>query len=106
MRYIGRAGLGIYFLGVIFYWAFADAIDAWGNERDIEANPENVYSEDIGRTVTALTDFAGGTSSSTGKVSLGGETWDAVSKGEHTPRKGDQLVVDGRDGLTLLVSVR
>ena len=102
-RFIGPVIIGVLAAGVVLLVAFWDAIDAWGNERNVETNPQDVYSEDIGRTVTAIADFSPASSSSTGKVSLGGETWDAVYEGEQPPSKGDKLVVAQRDGLKLVV---
>lgn len=103
LSYVGKAGVGLYVIGFIILVAFEDPIGAWENERDVEANPEHVYSEDIGRTVTAIADFSPASSSSRGKVSLGGETWNAVYEGEQPPSKGDKLVVTRRDGLKLVV---
>ena len=104
LSYIGKAGLGLYAIGTVLYVAFGDALDAWDNERHVEAHPEHVYSEDIGRTVTAMNDFTIASSSSSGKVSLGGESWDAICEGDQAPRKGDRLTIKQRDGLKLIVS--
>ncbi len=63
-------------------------------------------SSDIGQVVTAISDFSSASPSSTGRVSLGGETWDAICEGGNAPRQGDQLVVERREGLKLIVTQR
>ena len=103
LRNVGTVLFAVFVAIVILYIAFGDATDAMENERYVEENPEHVYSEDIGRTVTAIADFSPGSSSSTGKVSLGGETWDAVYEGHPPPSKGDKLVIAQRDGLKFIV---
>ncbi len=79
------------------------SIGVFFDDWQFEASPVK-DSSDVGQVVTASSDFSDASPSSTGRVSLGGEIWDAICEGGTAPRQGDQLIVERREGLKLIVT--
>ncbi len=92
---------------LLFYFAGAfvsDWVLARQNEKHVEENPHLLKNEAVGETVTASGDFEPQSGTAKGLVILHGAFWKAHCSGHHVPRDGDALLVQDRDGLTLIVA--
>lgn len=91
---------------VVSYLVFAvasDWVEAWLNERHVEAHPHLLKNEAVGEIVTVTGDFEARSGAAHGVVLLRGETWSAYSPGDDVPKDGDIMIVRAREGLTLVV---
>ena len=93
-RLTGQAIIVCFLIGAIFMAYY------------VPDDPRNVSHMDGGKTVVASADFSVESGVNRGKVDLGGESWRAICESENAPRKGDRLVIERRDGMTLIVRNR
>src|SRR5690606_17765735 len=92
-------------LAVLVLWFVAgDFLLALADERAAARNPHDNRVSDVGRRVRVLEDFAGAPGGSRGKVSLGGETWNARAPAGTLHKAGEELVVVAVERLTLVVA--
>lgn len=94
---------GTVVLVYVLFVAASDWIEAWLNEKHVEAHPHLLKNDAVGETVTASGDFEATEGAATGIVVLNGEKWKAYCPGDQVPKNGNALVVERREGLTLVV---
>lgn len=94
---------GAVVLAYVVFVAASDWIEAWLNEKHVEAYPHLLRNDAVGKTVTVSGDFQTSQGIASGTVILNGETWRAYCPGDHVPTNGSVLVVRRREGLTLVV---
>lgn len=102
LRIASLVALGV----LVLYFVCGDVVLAISDERETLRNPHGNRASDMGRPVRVIEDFTSRNGASMGKVSLGGETWNARSSGGTLHAAGEELVVVGIDGLVLVVAPR
>ena len=94
---------GVLAAALVVFWLALPFIDARSMERHIEANPAQLKNEAIGKSVTVCGSFRLAGEVSAGHVFLYGEKWSCRCTSVYFPSDGEVLLVQGREGLTLVV---